>query len=171
MFIDEIAFENVVCWSCGHLVLASMCQRLTHVIVCVTTFHGSNLSIKEHITLYVENFTLDKWHINNAIIFAMKSRRPSATIALPHRHIVTGMLVDKAKRSTVNEDVPEVGIKDRDKKLHVTGTVGCNYLSLPLMPASNAQVLQCPGSGPKQTSPSIRCAHWRQITHLLIDDP
>ena len=29
--------------------------------------------------------------------------------------------------------VPEAGIKGRDKELHPTNTVGCNYLSLPLL--------------------------------------
>ena len=36
---------------------------------------------------------------------------------------------------------PDAVIKDRDKWLHPTYTVGCNYLSLPLIPASGTQVL------------------------------
>ena len=36
--------------------------------------------------------------------------------------------------------MPEAGIKGRDKELHPTDTVRCNYLSLPLMPASGTQV-------------------------------
>ena len=38
--------------------------------------------------------------------------------------------------------VPEAGIKGRDKKLHPTDTVGCNYLSLPLIPAAGKEVLK-----------------------------
>ena len=37
--------------------------------------------------------------------------------------------------------VPEAGIKGMDKKLHPTDIVGCNYLSMPLIPASRTQVL------------------------------
>ena len=37
--------------------------------------------------------------------------------------------------------LPEAGIKGRDKKLHPTVSVGCNYLSLPLIPASVTTVL------------------------------
>ena len=37
--------------------------------------------------------------------------------------------------------VPEAGTKGRVKKLHPTLTVGCNYLSLPSIPASSIQVL------------------------------
>ena len=36
---------------------------------------------------------------------------------------------------------PRVGIKDSDKQLHPTDTVGCDYLSPPLTPASGSQVL------------------------------
>ena len=37
----------------------------------------------------------------------------------------------------------ETGIKGRDKWLYPTDTTGCNYLSLPLIPASGAQVPIC----------------------------
>ena len=36
--------------------------------------------------------------------------------------------------------VPEVGIKGRDRWLHPTVSLGCNYLSLPLIPASGTQI-------------------------------
>ena len=39
--------------------------------------------------------------------------------------------------------VPEVGFKGRDKLLHPTFIVGCNYLSLPLMPSSHTTLLMC----------------------------
>ena len=39
--------------------------------------------------------------------------------------------------------VPEADIKRLDMWLHPTDTVGCNYLSLPLLPASGKTVNQC----------------------------
>ena len=41
--------------------------------------------------------------------------------------------------------VPEVSIKGRDKLSHATVSVGCNYLSLPLMPVSGRRVLKYEG--------------------------
>ena len=38
-------------------------------------------------------------------------------------------------RRHIKSVVPEVGIKGRDKKLHPADTMGCNYLSLFLIPA------------------------------------
>ena len=37
--------------------------------------------------------------------------------------------------------VSKAGIKGRDKKLHPTDTVGCNYLSLLLIPVPRTEVL------------------------------
>ena len=37
--------------------------------------------------------------------------------------------------------VPEAGIKGMHNKVHLTHPVGCNYLSLPLIPASNTTLL------------------------------
>ena len=37
--------------------------------------------------------------------------------------------------------VPEAGLKCKDKQLHPTVSVGCNQLSLPLLPASGTQIL------------------------------
>ena len=34
---------------------------------------------------------------------------------------------------------PEAGIRGRHKQLHPTVSVGCNYLSLPKIPASSTQ--------------------------------
>ena len=38
----------------------------------------------------------------------------------------------------IPEIVPEAGIKGKDKEMHLTDTVGFNYLSPPLTPASDA---------------------------------
>ena len=38
--------------------------------------------------------------------------------------------------------MPEAGIIDRDKQLHPTDTVGCNYLSLSLIPASGTILIK-----------------------------
>ena len=38
--------------------------------------------------------------------------------------------------------MPEADIKGRDKQLHHTDTVVCNYLFLPLIPALSMQVLK-----------------------------
>ena len=37
----------------------------------------------------------------------------------------------------------EAGIKGKDKHLHATDTAGCNYLSVPLIPASDTNVFIC----------------------------
>ena len=46
-----------------------------------------------------------------------------------------------AKKMRENTGVPEACIKGRDMKLHPTDIAGCNYLSLPLKPASGTQQL------------------------------
>ena len=38
---------------------------------------------------------------------------------------------------------PEAGIKGVDRQLHPTVSVGCKYLSLPLVPASDTTLLIC----------------------------
>ena len=57
------------------------------------------------------------------------------------KHIIH--IISNEKRSLCAENVgtcvPEVGFKGRGKKLHPTDTVGCNYLSLLLIPASGTQ--------------------------------
>ena len=45
----------------------------------------------------------------------------------------------RAGNHTYEVCAPEVGIKGRDKKLHSTVYVGCNYLSMPLIRASDTR--------------------------------
>ena len=41
----------------------------------------------------------------------------------------------------MRSDVPEAGIKGRDKSLHPSLSVRCNYMSLPLIPVSGTTYL------------------------------
>ena len=43
--------------------------------------------------------------------------------------------------SDMRSIVPEAGIKGGNRQLHPTASVGCNYLSLPLIPASDTRLL------------------------------
>ena len=48
-------------------------------------------------------------------------------------NVVFSLYPTRNKVYLIRSVVPEAGIKDRGKQLHPTGTVGCNYLSLPLI--------------------------------------
>ena len=52
-------------------------------------------------------------------------------------HITLRILITKSRTC-----VPGAGIKGRDKSFHPTDTVGCNYVSLPLIPTSGTQVFK-----------------------------
>ena len=55
---------------------------------------------------------------------------------------------DDQVRSRLREDLcADAGIKGKRKQLHLTCYVGCNYLPLPLIPASGTQVLICGATG------------------------
>ena len=53
--------------------------------------------------------------------------------------------------------VPQAGIKGLDKQLHHTNIVGCNYLSLPLIPASGTTLLMCECQTSDSTGAIIIC--------------
>ena len=59
--------------------------------------------------------------------------------------------------------VPEIGVEGRDKWLHPIDNMGCNYLSLPLIPVSGIALIN-----ERQTEPDLTRLYMKRVRILNV---